>query len=404
MPRPWRGMRESGKPARALAYRKGHSDHLLLLRADEPIEEFNVVPPPKTVLRFVRWDFRSNGNNISPFHNAGSTSPPRSLLKDELLTLWLSRKVAPDAPIGENKVTLTISYKEGRRKVELITEVLPLKLSGERRFGFYPMGEGKEGVKRYFGWNDQRYYTNLPRILRTMGEFGTTVYPLDIRAIRTSLDAEGKVVLNGTEFTKEAQAVRASGVIETVVVGAPIQLRPILRKIQERHKLIDEFEAWEYIIPEMRKLLKELGLERRILCRYADEIADYELWLPCARVFKRCCFKMTLAINAYGVNWKRLAIGTVDFWIPLYNFFLNRWGKPIADDDPMVFSKKFREACHKRGKLIYPYVCGPGPYGWSTRPRSQACFLAIDAFMKGADGLSYCGGWYWSHSLDPAYR
>ena len=113
---------------------------------------------------------------------------------------------------------------------------------------------------------------------------------------------------------------------------------------------------------------------------------------------------MSVAINGYGVFNKHLAVGTMGFWIPLYNFYLNRWGKPIADDDPIHFSKKFRDERQAAGEEIWPYVCGPGPYAWSTRPRSQARHLILDTYMKGADGLTYYGGMCWSHALDPAYR
>jgi hypothetical protein len=166
----------------------------------------------------------------------------------------------------------------------------------------------------------------------------------------------------------------------------------------------NEEQAWDIVAPRIRAALAAAGLEQRFICRHGDEIGDYAPWLARARQYRAAGLRLTVAINGYGVEHKAEAVGAMDVWMPLYNFYLNRWGKPIADDDPAMFSRQFRDQRHAAGEAIWPYVCGPGPYAWSPRPRSQVRWLVLDTCMKGADGLTYYGGMVWSHALDPAFR
>jgi len=404
MPHPWAGTRDSQKPIAALAYRNGYANHLFLLRANQAVKDLRIEVPEGVQLRSVRWQFGS-GERTTPTHDAARPGVPTELDKDELMTVWLRRRIPKDAAPGQGESAATIEFAGGRRTVRLETEILAPVLPDKPAMGFFPMGDGKPGLKLHFGWKDDTaYYEHIPGILRTMGEFGVSAYQLDLSVLKASLDPDGKVVIDTGEFRKELEAVRSSGAIDTPMAGAPLGLQSILPKIKARHGVEDDFEAWEYIIPALRKALRELDLEDKLPCFYADEPADYEPWLPISRVLKRAGFRMTVAINGYGVINRRLAVGTMGFWVPLYNFYLNRWGKPVPDDDAEMFSKNFRDACHARGEQIWPYVCGPWPYASSSRPRSQAWFLMLDDYMKGADGQTYYGGWFWSHGLDPAYR
>jgi len=331
---------------------------------------------------------------------------PAELAPNSLLAIWISLKIPNDAAAGTRRDVARLGYAGGSRGIALETEILPPVLRDDQAIGFYPMGFDKSSLKMYFDWDEETYYRKLPGILRQAGEFGVNAYSLDAKGIRVQADAGGNVSIDAGGLKRELDAVRSAACVDLLEIGSfhHIANGAEFAKIVRARNLADDFEAWEYVIPEVRKTLRELGVEDRLVCRHADEIADYEGWLGYARIYRRCGVRMTVAINGYGVFNRRLGVGTMGLWMPLYNFYLNRWGKPIPDDDAQCFSRVFREQRHAAGEAIWPYVCGPGPYAWSTRERSQARFLIVDTFMKGADGLTYYGGAVWSHSLDPAFR
>ena len=408
MPQPWAGLRDHEGPLTALAYRNGYAEFLCTLRANRPITGLNVTPPEGAVCRYVPWKFEAEGDDnprVSPVHDAAFPVPPAKLERDEILALWISLRVPRDAKAGTLRRTARLAYDGGERAIPLEAHVLSLPLADKPGFGFYPMTIAKPGLKFYYGWDDAEYYRHLPNALRQRGEFGPNAFSLDISEMSITADEDGNVEVDATEFKKELDAVRAAGCIDVMMTTSlnGLVTSKVVRAVA-KGKPLDEYAAWEHVIPVMRRTLRELGLEDKIVCRHGDEIPDYEGWLPRAELFKRCGFRMSVAINGYGVFNKHLAVGTMGFWIPLYNFYLSRWGHPIADDDFIHFSKKFRDERHADGEEIWPYVCGPGPYAWSTRPRSQARYLILDTYMKGADGLSYYGGSAWSHAVDPAYR
>ncbi|MDP6113000.1 MAG: hypothetical protein QGG53_14145 [Planctomycetota bacterium] len=403
MPQPWSGLRDHSGSFTAIAYPNGHADFLFLLRANCPVSGLKLKAPPGGVCRFVPWKFEADDLDtplVKPIHDAAFSELPANLEKGTLLAIWISVPVTKAAKPGLQKHQAHLRYDGGERVIQLEAEVLSLVLPDKPSLGFYPMGGNKSELKLYYEWDDATYYQRLPVLLRQRAEFGANAYSLDVSAIRISTDAKGNPTVDASEFKKEVEAVRASGCIDLMLTNSLNHIRTHeIRKI-----VADEYEAWELIAPVMRTKLRELELADKLFCRHADEIADYEGWLPRARIYKRCGFKMTVAINGYGVFNKHLGVNTMGLWIPLYNFFLSRWSVPVADDDPIYFSKKFRDERHQAGEQIWPYVCGPGPYAWSTRPRSQARYLILDTYMKGADGLTYYGGMVWSHVLDPAYR
>ena len=408
MPQPWSGLRDHSAPFTALAYRNGRAEFLFLLRANREVANLKLTAPSGAVCRVVPWKFDAAGDDaprVVPVHDAAFPEPPSRLRRDQVVAVWISLTIPRSAKPGVQKHTARIQYAGGERTIPLQASVLSIELPDKPKFGFSPMGLRKEGIMFYFGWDEADYYRYLPQLLRDRGRFGANTFPLEASGFRLSVDEKGHPSIDATEFKKELDAVRAAGCIDVLFISSLNYVaNRDFRQIAARKKLADEYEAWEYVIPVMRQTLRELGVEDQIVCRHGDEIPDYDGWLPKARIIKRCGFRMSVAINGYGVFNKHLAVGTMGFWIPLYNFFLNRWGHPIADDDFIHFSKKFRDERQAAGEEIWPYVCGPGPYAWSTRPRSQARYLILDTYMKGADGLSYYGGTCWSHALSPAYR
>ena len=408
MPVPWDGIRDHEGAFKALAYRNGRAEFLMLLRANRAVSGLKLEAPAGARSRFVPWRFDATGSDaprVTPVHDAAFPALPDRLNRDQLIAVWISLKIPTEQKPGTRVDTARLIGDGKERSIRLETEVLDLTLTDEPGFGFFPMGEGKAGIKLYYGWQDDAdYYEHLPRILRDRGEFGPNAFTMDVAGLKVRADKDGEPWIDSTDFEKELAAVRASGCIDRIFVNSLNYLyRAEFRRIAAARKLGD-LDAWELFIPVIRQKLRELGLEDKAICRHGDEIPDYEGWLPQARIYKRCGFKMSVAINGYGVFNKHLAVGTMGLWIPLYNFFVNRWGNPIKDDDPIHFSRKFRDERHADGEEIWPYVCGPGPYAWSTRPRSQARYLILDAYMKGADGLSYYGGTCWSHAVDPKYR
>ena len=409
MPAPWHGLKDHQGAFRGLAYANGYADQVLLLRANRRLTDVSFTGPPGSVCRFIPWTYESRfttAPRVRPLHDAAFSEIPTSLEAGSLTGIWISTKLAADAKPGVQSQVATLRYSGQSRRLELETEVLPLRLPDQQAMGFRVMGFHKAQIAMYYGWDEQTYLERLPQLLRQRGEFGANSFSLDAAGLQIQADAQGRVTVDSSGLARELAAVRSAGGIDVLAIHNPKHLwaKRELAKIVRAHKLADSFAAWEVIIPEVRAELRRLGLEDKLVCRYADEIPDYERWLATARLYQRCGFRMTVAINGYGVAKNELAVGAMGLWIPLYNFFLNRWGKPIADDDTLNFSKNFRDQRLAAGEEIWPYVCGPGPYAWSTRPRSQARFLVLDAYMKGANGLTYYGGAVWSHIIDPAYR
>lgn len=407
MPFPWSGLKEHAGPFTTLAYRNGHAEFLILLRANEALEKIALTAPTGSVCRFVPWLFESEQTEprVVPLHDAAFAQPPSTLAPGALLTLWISIPVPAEAKPGIQRATAFLEMNGARREIALETEILPPVLPAQQALGFYPMGFEKSSIRQYYDWDEETYLKNLPNLLRQRREFGANAFTLDSQGLSLITGGNGPVSIDSTGFRRELEAVRAAGGIDLLMIGGMSKWNlKTLKQFAQKRRLADEFEALEYVVPPFRQALKDMDLEGTLTCRYADEIGDYESWLAKASIFRRCGLRMTVAINGYGVFNKQLGVGTMGLWIPLYNFYLNRWGNPIAEDDPQHFSKKFRDARHAAGEPVWPYVCGPGPYAWSARPRSQARFLILDTFMKGADGLSYYGGTVWSQANDPAYR
>ena len=409
MPYPWSGQRPHEGAFRSLAFRNGHAEFLLLLRAGRAIDGLALEPPEGSVCRSVLWTFKSDADGkagVVPLHDAVTEALPEHLDEDSVVAVWISMAVPADADTGIRHSRARLHYDGGEQEIALETEILAPVLEEQRAIGFYPMGLGKSALQMYYEWDDDTYYRKLPDLLRGRAEFGANSYALDLSGMKITANAAGEVVVDTTDLRRELEAVRSAGCVDLMELRTlnDVWDRRELAKVIAAKGLSDDYEAWEDVIPKVRVALEELGLAGKVTCRHADEIADYERWLAQANLYKRCGARMTVAINGYGVFNKRLGVGTMGLWIPLYNFYLNRWGDPIPDDDPLHFSKQFRDERQAAGEEIWPYVCGPGPYAWSARPRSQARFLVLDTYMKGADGLTYYGGTVWSHALDPAYR
>ncbi|NLF22044.1 MAG: hypothetical protein GX590_02695 [Lentisphaerae bacterium] len=409
MPYAWSGQKEHAGAFRTTAWRNGHAEFLLLLRTGAAIDQVTLDAPSGADVRVVpfRFESRSAGERrVVALHDAALPAVPEALATGSLHALWMSLPVAADTPPGMRRETARLAWQGGERELVLETEVLPVTLPDRRALGFYPMGFDAESLRQYFGWDQETYLARLPGLLRQLAPFGNTTYNLDVGGLRVEVDEAGQVTIDDAAFRRELEAVRAAGCIDLLMVDSFNHLwhKEAMQKLSRIHKLADDFEAWERVIPALRQTFRNLDLEDNLVCRHGDEIPDYEGWIGRAELYKRCGVRMSVAINGYGVFNKHLAVGTMGFWIPLYNFYLNRWGRPIPDDDFECFSKNFRDARKAAREPIWPYVCGPGPYAWSPRPRSQARFLMLDTFMKGGDGLSYYGGMVWSHALDPAFR
>ena len=409
MPYPWSGLKPHEGAFTATAYRNGHADFLFLLRANQAVTNLAFSGPAGAVSRFVPFRFesaQSGETRVVPLHDASFAAIPAALPANGLAAVWVSLKIPRDATPGIRKESATLSFEGGSRTVELAAEILPVELPDHAALGFYPLGFDAEAVRQYYGWDEETYLQKIPGLLRELKEFGVNTYTLEVTGLKVSADEQGRVTVDSSGMKRELEAVRSAGSVDLLFTDSLNYLwnKAALAKVMRARKLADDFEAFEVVIPEIRNALKDLGLEDQLVCRHGDEISDYENWRGRAELYKRCGVRMSVAINGYGVSAKRLGVGTMGLWIPLYNFYLNRWGYPIADDDPEHFSKAFRGERHAAGEPIWPYVCGPGPYAWSPRPRSQARFLMLDTYMKGADGLTYYGGMVWCQALDPAFR
>jgi hypothetical protein len=390
MPWPWSGRRPVPGPLVCAAFRNGHADFLLLARANTAIADWRLEAPVGAQVRSVLWRFN---DGLVPVCDAALPGLPPSLARDDLAAVWIRLPVPADASPGTREDKAVFAWSGGRREIALRTEILGPVLPEKLPFGFYPMGLHREMIAPYLGLDDpEAYCAALPGLLRTAGEFGVNTYGLDLAGLTLARDPAGAWVVQGEAFRKELAAARSAGVVDQFFI------RTLARF--EKGDLAD----WEAKAQALRRFFQDCGFSNNLVCIHGDEIADYETWLGHAELYAMAGVRMSVAINGYGVYNKHLAVGTMGFWIPLYNFYLSRWGKPISDDDPVHFSKAFRDARHAAGEPIWPYVCGPGPYAWSARPRSQARFLVLDTFLKGADGLSYYGGTAWSHGLDPAFR
>jgi hypothetical protein len=409
MPFPWSGLRDHPAAFRATAYRKGHAEFLFMIRANRRVGGLRLAGPPRAACRFVPWRFESRSTGevrVVPLHDAAFAELPPDLDAGDLVSVWISTPVPAAIEPGTLEAGAVLHWDGGTRTIMLETEVLPVVLTDRQAVGFNPMGFNKDSIAMYYGWDDDTYYRKLPGLLRQWRAFGANTFALDVGGMTVGADSEGRVSVDCTQLERELAAVREAGEFAMLEFHSFKHLwnGRELAKIVRAHGLDDGFDAWEFVVPHVRGALARLGLEGVATCRHGDEIADYEAWLAYARLFQRCGVRMTVAINGYGVFNRRLAVGTMGVWIPLYNFYLNRWGKPIPEDDAQCFSARFRDDRRAAGEEVWPYVCGPGPYAWSSRPRSQARFLVLDTHMKGADGLSYYGGTVWSHALDPAFR
>jgi len=410
MPFAWMGLKGRGDSSRATAFRNGHAEHLFLLRANRKLAGLRIKGAEKLRARSVSWHYGSdkNGSQVaSPVHDAAFPALPETLEAGRQLGLWLSLQVPADAVVGVRKDLVTLHFDGGSRQLTLETKVLAPVLADRPPIGFCAMGANKFHLKKYLGWQDDEAYCRcLPGVLAQLGAFGVSYYGLDAGGLKVRVDAEGDVTVDAAELKKEFDAACAAGVVDVMEVSS---LNHLLyragRQVAARKGLLDEYEAWHAVIaPAIREKLREEQMAGRLCCRHADEIGDYERWLPNARAFRAAGFRMTVAINGYGVYNKHLAVGTMDMWMPLFNFYLNRWGRDVPPDAPLIFNRDFRDARLAAGDKIWPYVCGPGPYAYGPRPRSRGRFLLLDAYMKGAHGVAYYGGLQWSHALDPAYR
>jgi hypothetical protein len=409
LPYAWSGLKPHAGSFRTTAWRNGRAEFLLLLRAGEALAGLKWEGPAGATVRFVPFRFESESAGetfVTALHDAAFPTLPATLAAGSLQGVWVSLPIPSDAQAGMRRDTARLAWAGGAREIVLETEVLPVVLSDRQALGFFPMGFDAESIRMYYGWDHETYLAKLPHLLKQLREFGNTTYNLDITGIKIDTDDLGQVTVDAGAFRRELEAVRAVGGIDLLMTDSfnYFWSKAVLDKIIRARKLADDFEAWEHVIPELRRTFRELGLEDKLVCRHGDEIPDYEGWLGRAELYKRCGVRMSVAINGYGVFNKHLAVGTMGFWIPLYNFYLRRWNQPIPDDDFECFSRNFRDARRAAGEPVWPYVCGPGPYAWSPRPRSQARFLMLDTYMQGADGLTYYGGMVWSHALDPAFR
>ena len=409
MPRPWHGTRPHAGPFRALAWRGGTADFLVLLRANQPVRGLKLDGPPGATARWVTWRYAGEllpVPRVTAGHDPARPEPPAELPADGLASLWLTLPVAADAPPGEQTARAMLTYDGGRAELALVSDVLVAVLPARRALGFYPMGMSKEMLQPYFAWDDAAYYEHLPALLRQWRALGADSFTLDIRGLTVTVGANGALTVDASALAREWAIVRAAGEWRYLEIHGLTHTvtSKHLAALMKARKLDDEAAAWDLIAPKIKAALDELGLTGKLVCRYADEISDYGLWLTNARQYQRCGLTMTVAINGYGVEHRAEGVGVMGLWMPLYNFYLNRWGAPIADDRPECFNRQFRDERHAAGEAIWPYVCGPGPYAWSPRARGQVRFLALDTYWKGADGLTYYGGAVWSHVLDPAYR
>lgn len=387
VPLPWLGIRARDHVSSAVAFRNGRSEHLLLICANRDVGRLRVSMPEQWQVWHTRWRYF---NHIIPASDAALPGLPGALAEGEQIGLWLSAKIPPDAEPGVREDKVALFFDDHRHEVALRTEVLSLALPDKYAFGFRPMYAGKRKFRFYLGCkDDEDYYRKLPRALRQAGAFGVNYYTLDLSAMKVQQDKQGRLSIDTREFKRELDAVRAAGTVDVILVSSTHRVLG-LGTIRGEDPLA-VFRQQDRRIALLRETLRTLGVEDELYCCYNDEIQDYELWLYHARRLKRAGLKLNVCVNGYGVWNKHLAVGTMDMWTPQYPIYMT--GKGTGP-----FNREFRDARLADGNVIWPYVCGSGPYASSSRPRSQARFLIVDLYLKGAHGLTYYGGFGWPMS------
>jgi len=387
VPLPWLGLRGRDRVSSCVAYRNGYAEHLFLVCANREVRGLKAALPEGMQAWHARWRCF---DHIIPASDAALPGLPEKLEQGDRIALWLSMKIPPNAPPEIREDEVTLDFDGHRHQLALRTEVLPPVLPGNYALGFRPMYAGKHKFRFYLGCkDDEDYYRKLPRALRQAGEFGVNYYTLDLGAMKVVQGNDGGLRIDASEFKRELDAVREAGTVDVMLVSSThrvlglgtIGMKDPLAWLQQQDRRI----------ALLRKTLRELGVQDQLYCCYNDEIQDYEIWLYHARRLKRSGFKLNVCVNGYGVWNKHLAVGTMDMWTPQYPIYMTGRGTG-------PFNKEFRDARLAEGNIVWPYVCGAGPYASSSRPRSQARYLIIDLYQKGAQGLTYYGGFGWPMS------
>ena len=388
-------------------WRNAWSELQVLLKPDHDISELTVdVDLPidaRAEVTHILWEYLDReGRKLTGYFPANDVlrpSVPQKIAKDQPVSIWISLYVPETVRPGNYKGTITIGTDTFRKALPIEVKVGSLTLPVKPPISFWPMYSALNSspnhsnlelcldVERY----TDSYYKTLTNISRVLGLYGADVASLSYANISGIIEGE-KVILDTTKLEREVAAYRKGNpnLHHFIYIYQQVHWQRIVNTISLATGW-DEKRACEAFGKELREAFRKLGIAESVYAYIEDEPRDYVQWVKQAQVAKWMGMKCTVAINHCAPQQMETAVGVMDLWIPLWQRFLR----------PNFFSREFYDERKKDGNPIWLYTCaGANPRANFGLSNTQVPYLILDSWSKGAEGVLYYGGLFWSHALD----
>ena len=376
-------------------------------------------------VRYIQWTFpkvdingklaqgeKSAFSLTFPENDALLDSPPKTIEPSSQVGIWVDYDVPQNSTPGMYKGFVNITCDRGSRKIPVSLKVSKIQLPEKWAMGFFPMCDfyayNKCTLKLYLGIaeDDEKTFLNSLKqfgsFLARAGANTTKIGGYDIKAYVTS---EGKFGIDFSEWEKNIKALRDGG------FEGYFQPRLFMRGWKSNIKMIgellniDQKSAQKLFNLKIYEWLKKNDLLGKVVMRVGDEPGDISKWVAQSDAYKETGFVRTVCHNKCDIKSMRQMIGHIDMWCPNWLFFASRYSTPTASDDKSVFNENFIQERKKAGDKVWTYACSDGsPYACLTDTPTEIPFLFWDSYMKGAEGVGYYGGGYWSHNNPTKYR
>ena len=402
---PWINRSDSEKMI-LYTWRNGWSELQVLLKPEDDLSGLNVdvdLPMDARVeVTHILWEYLDlEGRKLTGFYPANDglrPSVPRKIAKDQPVSVWISLYIPENVRPGSYKGTVQITADGFTKALPLEVNVGSLTLAAQPPISFFPMYSALHpapnhsnlelylDVERY----TEPYYQALTNISRVLALYGADVASLSYANISGVMKGE-RIILDTTRLEKELAAYRRGNPNTHTYIYSEQQAH-----WQKMVKTImlntgwNEKTAFTALGREFRKAFGKLGIEDSVYAYIEDEPSDYTVWVKQAQGAKWMGLRCTTAINHCQPEKMATAVGMMDLWIPLWQRFKK----------PGQFSPEFHRQRKKDDNQIWLYTCaGANPRANFGLTNTQVPFLILDSWFRGAEGVMYYGGLYWSHAI-----
>ena len=414
-PRPW--MRRGSVPERiALRMCRGETEPIhLFVHAGPGADDLKCsanVPSRAGLaveMSHISWEFRSDDGMLThalAWHDAMRKGMPAALPAGAAASLWLNIRSTEQTPPGKHRGRVDVEWNGGRWSAPLQVTVEDIVLPARFPMDFLPMyslvGYDCDLFALYLGWGRQKdYYVQLEELGRLLVANGVTVGVPSNLGTELRLRPDGTWEIQADSFFKEIEAYRRAGLRKFVAGRIHSQWRTLPWALARAKGISDE-EAWQAFGQRFRTMLKERDLDGKVYVRIGDEPRDFSKWAEPAARMRHAGMRITVCHNRCSREKLTHAVGIMDTWCPNWIFFIQRYSRDREHNAPDIFSRQFFDERREAGDEVWVYTCkGGAPYANFTCLPTEIRFLFWDTYLKGATGILYYGGGYWSHMHSP---